>query len=126
LHHRYQQATTMTFAGIVACQVGVALAARTDRSSLAGVGLLSNPMLLWGIAFELVFTAAVVYFPPLQSVFGTAGLAPGQLLLLAPFPVVVWGIDELIRWRRRRQDRDQQPWQTGLTGTALLGGGARG
>ena len=34
LHHAYLQATTMTFAGIVACQIGTAFAARTDRASL--------------------------------------------------------------------------------------------
>ena len=58
LHHAYLQATTMTFLGIVACQVGTAFAARTDRASLREVGVFSNPALLWGIAFELVFTAA--------------------------------------------------------------------
>ena len=53
LHHAYLQATTMTFAGIVACQVGTALAARTEHASLRSVGFFSNRMLLWGIAFEL-------------------------------------------------------------------------
>ena len=35
LHDAYVQATTMTFLGIVACQVGTAFAARTERASLA-------------------------------------------------------------------------------------------
>ena len=48
----------MTFLGIVACQVGTAFAARTDRASLRDVGVFTNPLLLWGIAFELAFTAA--------------------------------------------------------------------
>ena len=102
LHHTYLQATTMTFLGIVACQVGTAFAARTDRASLRAVGLLSNPLLLWGIAFELAFTAAVIYVPPLQSVFGTAPLGAGAVLFVTPFPFVVWGADELRRWARRR------------------------
>ena len=34
LHDAYLQATTMTFLGIVACQVGTAFAARTERASL--------------------------------------------------------------------------------------------
>jgi len=101
LHHLYLQATTMTFAAIVACQVGVAMAARTDFASLFTVGVRSNPLLLWGIAFELVFTAAVIYAPPLQEVFGTAGLSVHQVLWLLPFPFVVWGVDELLRLRRR-------------------------
>ena len=43
-------ATTMTFAGIVACQIGTAFAARTERASLRSVGLFTNRLLLWGIA----------------------------------------------------------------------------
>jgi calcium-translocating P-type ATPase len=101
LHDTYLQATTMTFAGIVACQVGTAMAARTDRVSLLRVGLFTNPMLLWGIAFELVFTAALVYVPFLQDIFGTAALGPTELAILATFPVIVWGADELRRVRLR-------------------------
>ena len=105
LHEAYLQATTITFAGIVACQIGTAFAARTDRASLFSVGLLSNPLLLWGIAFELAFTAAVIYVPWLQDVFGTAALSPAQLVVILPFPFVVWGADELVRLVRRRSGR---------------------
>ena len=67
LHHAYVTATTATFAGIVICQVGTAFAARTEHASLRDIGLFTNPLLLAGIAFELVFTAALVYVPPLQG-----------------------------------------------------------
>jgi calcium-translocating P-type ATPase len=100
LHDAYLQATTMTFLGIVACQVGTALAARTERSSLREVGLTTNPLLLWGIAFELVFAAAVVA-TPLAGPLGMALPPWPALLLLLPFPLVVWGADELWRLRRR-------------------------
>jgi calcium-translocating P-type ATPase len=102
LHGAYVTATTMTFAGIVACQVGTAVAARTEHASLRSIGLLSNRLLLWGIAFELVFAAAVIYMPVLRPIFHTAPLGPEELLFLAPFPFVVWGADEIWRWRRRR------------------------
>jgi magnesium-transporting ATPase (P-type) len=102
LHHVYLQATTMTFAGIVACQVGTAFAARTSKASLRSVGVWSNRALLWGIAFELAFTAALLYVPPFQAVFGTRALPPSDLALLAVFPVIVWGTDELRRWYRRK------------------------
>ena len=107
LHHAYLEATTITFAGIVACQIGTAFAARTDRASLFTIGVFSNPMLLWGILFELVFTAAVIYAPPLQTIFGTASLSPGQLAVIAPFPFIVWGADELTRWISRRRPATQ-------------------
>jgi len=103
LHQTYLQATTITFAGIVACQIGTAFAARTDRASLRTVGLLSNPLLLWGILFELAFTAAVIYTPWLQHIFGTAALSATQLAIITPFPFIVWGVDEAARWVARRR-----------------------
>ncbi|MFF1511245.1 cation-translocating P-type ATPase [Streptomyces sp. NPDC058326] len=104
-HHAYVTATTATFAGIVTCQVGTAFAARTDHAALRDIGVFSNPLLLAGIAFELAFTGALVYAPPLQHLFGTAGLPLDVVLLVLTFPVLVWGTDELRRARRRRQRR---------------------
>ena len=103
LHHAYLQATTMTWAGIVACQMGAAFAVRTSHASLRQVGVLSNPHLLRGVAFALAFAAAIIYVPPLQSIFKTAALPARDLLVLACFPLIVWGSDELWRWRTRRR-----------------------
>jgi len=105
LHHAYVTATTMTFAGITACQVGTAFAARTTRSSLWAIGPFSNRSLLWGILFELAFAAAVIYVPFLQPVFHTAPLGPAELLFLVPFPFIVWGVDETWRFALRRRER---------------------
>ena len=102
LHAAYVSATATTFAGIVACQVGTAWAARTEHARLRDVGLWSNPLLLWGIAFELAFLALLLYVPPVAAVFGTAPLS-WELLVLLPFPVVVWGVDALVRARRARR-----------------------
>ena len=103
LHGAWRQATTMTFVGIVACQVGTAMAARTTRSSLRSIGVFSNRLLLWGIGFELAFTAALIYVPVVRGVFGMAFIPPAELLVVAPFPVLVWGADELRRLRMRRE-----------------------
>ncbi len=102
LHETYLRATTMTFAGIVVCQIGTALAARTDRVSLLRMGFFSNRLLLGGIAFELLVAAAAIYLPAAQHVFDTRPLTLPQLALLTTFPPIVWGADELFRWRRRR------------------------
>ncbi|WP_327004419.1 cation-transporting P-type ATPase [Dactylosporangium sp. NBC_01737] len=106
LHHVWQQATTMSFLGIVACQIGTAFAARTQTASLRAVGVLTNRLLLWGVAFEVAFSAAVVTLPVLQDLFGTALPDWRQLLMLLPFPLVVWGADESWRaWMRHRDAR---------------------
>ena len=102
-HHTWQQATTMTILGIVACQIGTAVAARTDHAALRAVGVISNHLLLWGIAFGVAFAAAVVALPPLAEVFGTALPTAPELALLIPFPLIVWGVDELWRTRQRRR-----------------------
>jgi calcium-translocating P-type ATPase len=114
LHDAYLQATAMTFAGIVACQVGTAFAARTEQASLRAIGAFSNRFLLWGIAFELVFAAALIYVPALQPVFHTAALGPVELAILLPFPFVVWGADELRRYLRRRGPVAPAPTVAGL------------
>lgn len=101
LHHAYQQATTVAWLGIVACQIGTAFAARTDHASLRAIGVFTNPALLVGIAAEIAFALTLVYMPFLHPLFGTAALSAGQLLLVAPFPFIVWGADELRRWWQR-------------------------
>jgi len=103
LLHVWQQATTMSFLGIVACQIGTAMASRTQHASLRQVGVFTNRLLLWGIAYEIVFAAALVTVPPLQGVFGTATPDLWQVLFILPFPVLVWGVDELWRWNTRRR-----------------------
>jgi magnesium-transporting ATPase (P-type) len=103
LHHVYQQATTVAWLGIVACQIGTAFAVRTERASVRAVGVLRNRPLLYGIAFELAFAFTIVYLPQLHRVFGTADLSPRQLLFLLPYPFIVWGADEFRRALVRRR-----------------------
>jgi len=78
LNHAYDQATTVAWLGIVACQVGTAFAVRTDRASLRSVGVLSNRFLLGGFACSLAFAALLIYTPALQGFFGTAALTPSS------------------------------------------------
>jgi len=105
LHGAYLEATTMTFAGIVACQSGAAFAARTEHASLRSVGVLSNRFLLWGILFAYLFAAALIYVPQFQGLFGTAALGATELAILATFPFIVWGADELRRAHLRHRHR---------------------
>jgi magnesium-transporting ATPase (P-type) len=86
-------------------QIGTAFAVRTQRQSLWAVGVFSNRYLLMGIAGEIAIAALCVYAPPLQSLLGTAAPPARDLLLLLPFPVIVWGADELRRYLVRRGSR---------------------
>ncbi|MCQ4042740.1 cation transporting ATPase C-terminal domain-containing protein [Streptantibioticus rubrisoli] len=62
-----------------------------------------NPYLLAGIVAELGLAAVCVYTPPLQALLGTAALPGHDLLILLPYPVIVWGADEARRWLQRRR-----------------------
>lgn len=124
LHHAYLQASTVAWLGIVACQIGTAFAARTERASLRAVGVFSNPALLVGIAAAVLFALAFVYTPFLHGIFGTTAPSVSQLLLVAPFPFIVWGADELRRFWRRRQG-PTQPDHSGTSAAKPPGSAAR-
>ncbi|WP_326692636.1 MULTISPECIES: cation-translocating P-type ATPase C-terminal domain-containing protein [unclassified Streptomyces] len=98
------------------CQIGTAMAARTDHASLRRVGLFSNPLLLMDIAFEVAFTAALVRTPPPQAVFGTAPPPANILGLLLAFPFLVSGPDAIPPvppTQPRRIPGGAGPWRPG-------------
>ena len=55
----------------------------------------SNRYLLAAITGTLGLAAIFVYTSPLQQLLGTAALRPAALLILLPYPFLVWGADEL-------------------------------
>ena len=79
----YMTATTMTLAGIVACQVGNASACRSDSDSILRLGFTTNRMLIGGIVIEVCLLLILIYVSPLRSMFGLAPLAPIHWLLLS-------------------------------------------
>lgn len=103
LHHAYQQATTMTFLGMMAGQIGTAFAVRTQRASLRSVGIFTNRYLVAAIAAEILLAALFVYAPPMQALLGTAPPPAADLLVLPAYPVIVWGADEFMRYLFRRR-----------------------
>jgi magnesium-transporting ATPase (P-type) len=103
------EATTIVFLGIVLMQVGNAFACRTARISAFRIGLLSNRFLLWGIVFELLFAAALMYVPFLQPLFGTAPVDVRWWLLLFVWVPVIFLAEEVRKGVVRRQRRKRKP-----------------
>jgi calcium-translocating P-type ATPase len=103
----YQEAITMTQAGIVVSQFFNGLAVRTDRQSILRVGLLSNPRLIAAECIGVALMAAISYLPPLQAVFHTAPLDAADWAILAGFGVVLLVAEETRKWWLRR--RGPQP-----------------
>jgi len=101
----YVQATAMTYAGIVFGQVGAGLAWRTDRRSVFGIGLLSNRLLLVGIAVEIALVALLTTVPGIQDVFHMQPLDPELWAFLLLWPPLVLGVEEARKAYLRRSAR---------------------
>jgi magnesium-transporting ATPase (P-type) len=104
----YHAATTMTLAAVVTTQIGNLFAQRTERTSLAKIGLFSNRLVWVGIASELILVAMIVYVPFLQAIFGTAVLDAQHWLFLFAWAPALLVADEarkalVRRWQQRTE-----------------------
>ena len=90
----YLQATTMTQTAIVMGQVGAGQAMRTERRSVFSIGLLSNRLLLVGIAFEVLLAVALVYVPGLNGAFHQAPIPLWWWLALVVWAPIVFFAEE--------------------------------
>ena len=67
----YRSATGITLATIVLMQIGNVVGRRSQRFSGIDLGLFRNKLIMLGVAFEIAFSWAILYFPPLQEFLGT-------------------------------------------------------
>jgi magnesium-transporting ATPase (P-type) len=100
----YILATTAFNAGVVTAQIGNALACRTETGHVHRLGWFSNPILLIGIAIEVLLIVATIYIAPLERVFNHLPLPPVFWLGLALFTPILYGLEwlrkSLVRQRR--------------------------
>jgi magnesium-transporting ATPase (P-type) len=101
----YRMATTMTFAAIVAGQVGAVFGCRTSRTSIFTIGPFSNRLVLLGIAVEVALLGLLTYVPFLQSIFNTAPLGPREWAFAFMWAPVILLADEARKaWLRMGQN----------------------
>jgi Ca2+-transporting ATPase len=97
------QASSAAFTCIVTGQIGVAMACRTEHRSaflnLLQRGWRTNPLLWFGVAVEVLFTALLLGWPPLSRVFAMAPFGRQALPLVLLAPLLVMVADDL---RKRR------------------------
>jgi calcium-translocating P-type ATPase len=106
----YLAATAACFGAIVAMQVVNVFLCRHASRSAFDFGLLSNPLMLWGIAFEVGLAAVIIYTPLGNEVFGTAPLDAGVWLFVLPFALAMLLAEEARKWVvRYRAARYQHP-----------------
>ncbi len=108
----YRAATGLTLVSVVFSQIANLVGRRYEERSGLDRGLLSNPLLLAGVALELAFAFAVPYWAPLGAVLGTGPVAPWLVGLAAVGAPILFLVD-LARKRLVRPAADQTTRQGG-------------
>jgi len=91
----YHSATGIALATILLMQIGNLLGRRFSyRSGLDG-GIFRNRLMLLGIVVQLVFSWAVLYFPPVSRVLGTGPVAGRVYFLACSGILLIFGTDYL-------------------------------
>jgi len=89
------KAMTMVFLGIVVMQIANVFACRSDKHSVFKLGFFGNKLIFWGIAFELLFAAVIVYTPFFQKVFQTTAIGWTDWAILFIFAPLIFFAEEL-------------------------------
>ncbi|MHB1349325.1 MAG: cation-translocating P-type ATPase [Desulfobulbaceae bacterium] len=77
----HRSATGIALAAVLLMQIGNLLGRRSRLGSGLDRGLLANPLILIGICIQVVFSWAILYWPPIQEVMGTG-----------PVPLSIYGL----------------------------------
>lgn len=96
-------ANTMAFSTLTLCQLFHAFNVRSETRSLFSLGLSSNPAMLRAFFVGLALQGAVLFVPPLRSVFSVTALTGQQLLVvlaLAAAPIPLCELGKHLRHRR--------------------------
>lgn len=68
-------AQTIAFTTLVMFQMFAVLSSRTMHHSFKSLNPLTNKWLFWGVVLSLIIQVAVIYWEPLQIVFGTTAIS---------------------------------------------------
>ena len=99
----YRKGTTMAFAAIVVAQMANLLGSRTLDTSILQMEWTSNRWIWAGLMWMIGSLLLMVYYPPLQSVFGTASLSLPDWAFLAAGAMVVLVVNEMMKFFLRRR-----------------------
>ena len=89
----YLSATGITLSSIVLMQIGNLFGRRSRTGSGLSLDFLSNPLIVGGIVFEIVFSWAILYFEPLSTVLGTGPVDLGVYAIAWAGPFVIFTLD---------------------------------
>jgi sodium/potassium-transporting ATPase subunit alpha len=89
----YRSATGITLSSIILMQVGNLIGRRSLSGSGIDRALFANPLMVVGIAIEIAFSWAILYFPPLAGPLGTGPVDPTVYALAWLGPFLIFALD---------------------------------
>ncbi|HPH34209.1 MAG TPA: cation-transporting P-type ATPase [Methanoregulaceae archaeon] len=99
----HKQAMTMTLLGAVSCQLLNVWTLRSWENSAFERGFFSNHLLIVAMILEIAWIWAILNVGVVQYIFNTAAVPAQYLLLLVPFPILLFISHELYKWRIRKR-----------------------
>jgi sodium/potassium-transporting ATPase subunit alpha len=97
----HYQAMTMTLLGAITCQLANVWTLRSWELSAFRPGLFGNRLLLLAIAVECIWIWMLLNVGFVQVIFDTAFIPPHYLLLLVPFPIILFTAHEVYKYLHR-------------------------
>jgi Ca2+-transporting ATPase len=97
------EAQTMAVTTVIAFQIFYLLHCRSLRGSLVSVGIFSNWTMFLGIGSLLALQALFIYGPFMNTVFGSAPLAPLELLWATLAGAIILPVITIEKWDRNRR-----------------------
>ena len=98
----YLQATTACLGAVIVMQIVNVFLCRSTTRSAWSVGLLGNPLILWGVGLEVALILMICYTAWGNVIFGTAPIGGRVWLFMLPFAVGLLVLEELRKWLARR------------------------
>jgi len=89
----YRSATGIALSSILLMQIGNLFGRRKQRESGLDLDAFRNPLIVIGILFEIVFSWAILYFPPVSHVLGTGPVDFGIYAIAWAGIPLIFGLD---------------------------------
>jgi Ca2+-transporting ATPase len=102
------EAQTMVFVTLIMAEQVNAFNCRSDHYSLFTVGFFANRLLVVSVILSTSMMLAVVYWPPLATLFHTAPLRWQDWVLAAGLSLSLLPVVELTKWIVRRKGRSRR------------------
>jgi calcium-translocating P-type ATPase len=99
----YLRATCACLSGVIVMQIVNVFLCRSAMRSVFAMPLFGNPLIVLGVVFEIALLLAANYLPWANALLGTLPVPTEAWLLLIPFALGIFALEELRKAFVRRQ-----------------------